>query len=110
MNDTTENKIEKFENQPTHWFHHPDIAENLISIPSNKILLTYKIHTNGTVKLDLGKDKKNTVAVKPLDNGYYKLIAGLNSYVRAKALNLPIDAFITQDSRKEFVEKYKIGK
>ncbi|MEG0086975.1 MAG: hypothetical protein RR817_10940 [Niameybacter sp.] len=88
------------------WYKHKEIEENLVNLSSSLIHLDAEIHIGGSARVLLDPKLKNTVAVSDNGDGTYTLVAGLNSFVRAKVHDLEVAAFITKDGREIFKNKY----
>ena len=90
------------------WYKKPEVANNLVKLPISSIKITEEVHKKGKVSLPLNPELPNTLAVQDNSDGTYTLVAGVNSYIRAKVFDLNVDAYITTDDRKTFKKKYKL--
>lgn len=90
------------------WYKNEEIEGNLVEVSTNLIILTEHIHKTSAVHLTLNEAYKNTVVINPLPDGNYSLAVGFNAFCRAKLLDAPVLAYITTDSREDFIAKYKI--
>lgn len=90
------------------WFKQPEVVDNLIPIPSEKIFITHTAHKKGLATLSLNPKTVSTVAVNYVGSDTYILIAGVNSYIRAKTFNLPVNAYITDDDRETFRKRFSL--
>lgn len=104
--------IQEVENRPKvsnppkkAWFK--NFEENqFIEIDVNSVELVEKDHLTGTIPYNLINGFKSPIAIRPLENNKYALVAGVRGYFSAKLMNTSIKAYITDLTHKEFVEKY----
>lgn len=101
----------EIKNNPERIFWFENIPEDqFIVINANDITMVESCHINFTVKIHMSEKEhpNKPICIRVLDNGEYVLVAGLHTYIRAKLLNTHVKAFVTELSRKEFVEKYNL--
>ncbi|NKF08818.1 hypothetical protein J1C67_19275 (plasmid) [Clostridium gasigenes] len=101
----------EIENKPERIFWFENIPEDqFILVNANDITMVESCHINFTVKIHMSEQEQSNkpICIRALDNGEYVLVAGLHTYIRAKLLNTHVKAFVTELSRKEFVEKYNL--
>lgn len=103
-------KKEKEKTEFIKWYSKMEV-EKFIDVDVNKIELRDEIFYQGKAVINLkslkDEDKKDCVVIKAINNEKYELVMGLNAYIKAKILNKPVKALITDLNRESFIESIK---
>lgn len=77
-----------------------------LELETYRIEVKEKDHLSAHLPLKLDENKREFVAVNKISDDKYILISGVRAYIRCKILNIPVKAYVTELTYKEFKEKY----
>ena len=89
--------------------------EEFDDIDISKVKLVEEIHLKAVIPIfNLKRMREykelSPISIRKLDDGEYGLVTGLRTFIVAKLFNRHVKAYVTDLSREEFKEKYRLEK